>query len=226
MGAELKGHRITIISELTTRVRLVYGNRRQLQEVIVSLVRNAMEAMENTTDRNRVLRVKTEHRSTDAIVLFVQDSGPGIDPKNLESIFDAFVTNEIERNGIGACYFPHDRRATWRPAYCVVGWQKRLPVDPPLRNKTDRNSVDASIRLRSRLSKGFSGFYLFDVCVPRAFAWGNDALTHMLARRAWVAVHIPGFLQCEPTLDRDDSKRLCRLFRIGILRPNNLTTSG
>ena len=101
MGAELKGHRITIISELTTRVRLVYGNRRQLQEVIVSLVRNAMEAMENTTDRNRVLRVKTEHRSTDAIVLFVQDSGPGIDPKNLESIFEAFVTTKSRGMGLG-----------------------------------------------------------------------------------------------------------------------------
>jgi signal transduction histidine kinase len=101
MGAELKGHRITILSELTTKVPLVYGNRRQLQEVIVNLVRNAMEAMENTTVRNRVLRVKTEKRSGDAIVLSVQDSGPGIDPKNLESIFDAFVTTKSSGMGLG-----------------------------------------------------------------------------------------------------------------------------
>ena len=48
MGAELKD-RVTILSELTTRVPLVDGNKRQLQEVIVNLVRNAMEAMDDTT---------------------------------------------------------------------------------------------------------------------------------------------------------------------------------
>jgi signal transduction histidine kinase len=54
--------------------------------VIVNLLRNAIEAMDITTDRNRVLRLKTERRGVDAIVLSVEDSGPGIDPKNLESI--------------------------------------------------------------------------------------------------------------------------------------------
>jgi signal transduction histidine kinase len=100
MGAELKD-RVTILSELTTRVPLVDGNKRQLQEVIVNLVRNAMEAMDDTTDRNRVLLVKTEQRSGDAIVLSVQDTGPGIDPKNLESIFDAFVTTKSGGMGLG-----------------------------------------------------------------------------------------------------------------------------
>jgi C4-dicarboxylate-specific signal transduction histidine kinase len=101
MGAELKDHRITIFSELTPRVSLVDGNKRQLQEVIVNLVRNAMEAMDDTADRNRVLRLKTEQRSDDAIVLSVQDTGPGIDPKNLESIFDAFVTTKSVGMGLG-----------------------------------------------------------------------------------------------------------------------------
>ena len=101
MGAELKNHRITILSELTTTVPLVDGNKRQLQEVILNLVRNAIEAMDDTTDRNRVLLVKTEQRSGDAIVLSVQDTGPGIDPKNLESIFDAFVTTKSGGMGLG-----------------------------------------------------------------------------------------------------------------------------
>jgi signal transduction histidine kinase len=124
MGAELKNHRITTLSELTKGAPLVDGNKMQLQKVIVNLVRNAMEAMADTTDRNRLLRVKTEQRSGDAIVLSVQDTGPGIDPKDLESIFDAFVTTKS--GGMGwICHFPHDRRATWRPAYCIVGWHKR-----------------------------------------------------------------------------------------------------
>jgi signal transduction histidine kinase len=101
MGAELKDHRITMLSELATSVPLVDGNKRQLQEVIVNLVRNAIEAMDGKTDRNRVLRVKTEQRSGDAIVLSVQDSGPGIDPINLESIFEAFVTTKSRGMGLG-----------------------------------------------------------------------------------------------------------------------------
>jgi signal transduction histidine kinase len=69
--------------------------------VIVNLLRNAIEAMDITTDRNRVLRLKTERRGVDAIVLSVEDSGPGIDPKNLESIFDAFVTTKSVGMGLG-----------------------------------------------------------------------------------------------------------------------------
>ena len=57
--------------------------------------------MDDTTDRNRVLLVKTEQRSGYAIVLSVQDTGPGIDPKNLESIFDAFVTTKSGGMGLG-----------------------------------------------------------------------------------------------------------------------------
>jgi signal transduction histidine kinase len=86
---------------LTTNIPRFYGNRRQLQEVIVNLLRNAIEAMDITTDRNRVLRLKTERGGVDAIVLSVEDSGPGIDPKNLESIFDAFVTTKRHGMGLG-----------------------------------------------------------------------------------------------------------------------------
>jgi signal transduction histidine kinase len=88
-------------SRPTTNIPRFRGNRRQLQEVIVNLLRNAIEAMDITTDRNRVLRLKTERRGVDAIVLSVEDSGPGIDPKNLESIFDAFVTTKRHGMGLG-----------------------------------------------------------------------------------------------------------------------------
>jgi C4-dicarboxylate-specific signal transduction histidine kinase len=101
MSAQLKDHQIIIHSELNTRAVLVDGNRRQLQEVILNLVRNAVEAMNDTTDRNRVLRIKTEHRGGVAIALSVQDSGPGIEPKKLESIFEAFVTTKSRGMGLG-----------------------------------------------------------------------------------------------------------------------------
>ena len=86
---------------MTTNIPRFNGNKRQLQEVIVNLLRNAIEAMDITTDRNRLLRLKTQRRDVDAIVLSVEDSGPGIDPKNLESIFDAFVTTKRHGMGLG-----------------------------------------------------------------------------------------------------------------------------
>ena len=102
MGAELKNHGITTLPQLTTNIPRFYGNRRQLQEVIVNLLRNAIEAMDITTDRNRVLRLKTERRGVDAIVPYcMENSGLGIDQKNLESIFDAFVTTKRHGMGLG-----------------------------------------------------------------------------------------------------------------------------
>jgi C4-dicarboxylate-specific signal transduction histidine kinase len=101
MGAEFKNHAITTLPRLTTNIPRFHGNRRQLQEVIVNLLHNAIEAMDIMTDRNRVLRLKTERRGIDAIVLSVEDSGPGVDPKNLESIFDAFVTTKRHGMGLG-----------------------------------------------------------------------------------------------------------------------------
>lgn len=73
MGAEFKNHGITTLPQLTANIPRFYGNRRQLQEVIVNLLRNAIEAMDITTDRNRVLRLKTERRGVDIIVLSVED---------------------------------------------------------------------------------------------------------------------------------------------------------
>jgi signal transduction histidine kinase len=101
MGAELKNHGITTLRQLTTNIPRFYGNRRQLQEVIVNLLRNAIEAMDITTDRKRVLQLKTERRGGGAIVLAVEDSGPGIDPKNIESIFDAFFSTKPQGMGLG-----------------------------------------------------------------------------------------------------------------------------
>ena len=78
----------------------VRGHRGQLTEVIVNLVRNAIEAMEAVEKNRRLLQLKTERRA-DAIVVVIEDSGPGIDPKNLDSIFDAFVTTKSKGMGLG-----------------------------------------------------------------------------------------------------------------------------
>ena len=88
-------------TELAPELPLVRGHSGQLQEVMLNLVRNAIDAMDSITDRARVLRVRTECDGRGAIVVSVEDSGPGIDPEKSDSIFDAFVTTKKNGMGIG-----------------------------------------------------------------------------------------------------------------------------
>jgi C4-dicarboxylate-specific signal transduction histidine kinase len=85
------------VSELS----YVYGNKSQLQEVVSNLVVNAVEAMATTSDRNRVLRLRTELRDRKIVAVAVQDSGPGIDKDRLDSIFTPFVSTKTYGMGLG-----------------------------------------------------------------------------------------------------------------------------
>jgi signal transduction histidine kinase len=101
MRGELKDHGVTTRPELTSELPFVDVHRNQMQQVIINLVHNALEAMDSTTDRSRVLRVRTELRGGDAIVVAVEDSGPGIDPKQLDGIFGTFFTTKAQGMGLG-----------------------------------------------------------------------------------------------------------------------------
>jgi signal transduction histidine kinase len=96
---ELQDRRLAQDIELAPELPLVTGNRNQLHEVILNLVRNALEAMDGIPDRTGILRVRSELRDGDAIVVTVQDSGPGIDGDKFDRIFDAFFTTK--KNGMG-----------------------------------------------------------------------------------------------------------------------------
>jgi len=98
---EMQDHSVEPRPELASELPLVEGHRRQLEEVIFNLIHNAFEAMDATKDRDRVLRVRTEFSSHDAITVTVQDSGPGIDPKQLDSVFAAFFTTKSHGMGLG-----------------------------------------------------------------------------------------------------------------------------
>jgi signal transduction histidine kinase len=101
MRSELNGHGIILQSEFTPEILLVWGNRSQLQQVMFNLAHNAVEAMVTAKDRSRVLRLITQRDDRGRIVVAVQDTGPGIDPKRLEEIFDAFVTTKPQGAGLG-----------------------------------------------------------------------------------------------------------------------------
>jgi signal transduction histidine kinase len=98
---ELKEHRITTRTELMSEPPLVFGHRGQLQEVLLNLIRNAIEAMDAIKDGRRLLRLRTENCGRDALTIAVEDTGPGIDPEKLNDIFDAFVTTKPHGMGLG-----------------------------------------------------------------------------------------------------------------------------
>ena len=101
LRGELKKHGVTTHTELASELPPVEGHKGQLQQVISNLVHNAIEAMGTTTDRRRVLRVKTELRDGAAIGVAVEDTGPGFDPQLMDRIFEAFVTTKAEGMGLG-----------------------------------------------------------------------------------------------------------------------------
>jgi signal transduction histidine kinase len=101
LSGELKAHNVIARTELAPELPLVPGHSGQLQEVMLNLLRNAIDAMDSVTDRARVLRVRTECDGREAIIVSVEDSGPGIDPQILQSVFDAFVTTKAQGMGLG-----------------------------------------------------------------------------------------------------------------------------
>jgi signal transduction histidine kinase len=98
---EFAEHDIEVQTELQPGLPLVWGHRGQLQDVLLNLIRNAIEAMDAGEGKLRVLRLTTERRLNDGIGIKVADTGPGIDPEKLDTIFDAFVTTKSQGMGLG-----------------------------------------------------------------------------------------------------------------------------
>jgi C4-dicarboxylate-specific signal transduction histidine kinase len=101
LRGELKEHGVMTRTQLTPALPLIDGDKSQLQQVVFNLVRNALEAMGTTTERSRMLQVKTQLHDGDAVIVAVDDSGPGIDPERLDGIFDPFVTTKSHGMGLG-----------------------------------------------------------------------------------------------------------------------------
>jgi signal transduction histidine kinase len=100
MQRELTEHHVTTRTEFMPESPCVMGHRGQLQEVLFNLIFNAIEAMDGKYG-DRVIRLKTERSERDEVVIKVTDTGTGIDPKKLDSIFDPFVTTKPGGIGLG-----------------------------------------------------------------------------------------------------------------------------
>ena len=100
VGRELMDNGIVTSRELAD-LPPVECHRNQLQQVVYNLVQNALDAMQTVPDRKRALGVRTERRGETAIAVVIEDTGPGIDPSQVDRIFSAFVTTKPHGMGLG-----------------------------------------------------------------------------------------------------------------------------
>jgi signal transduction histidine kinase len=99
--SDLQRNRVALELELAERLPPVMGDRVQLQQVILNLLRNAAEAMAEVDDRPRRLVVRTEAEGDAGVRVTVRDAGAGLDGQSLDRLFDAFHTTKQGGMGIG-----------------------------------------------------------------------------------------------------------------------------
>ena len=118
---------------LTEGLPQIMGDRIQLQQVILNLIRNAAEAMGTVNDRARVLRMRSEADASGDVIVTIGDSGPGIDSENLDRIFEPFYTTKSDGMGMGlsicrSIIEAHGGQLTAAPAKpCGTNFQIILP---------------------------------------------------------------------------------------------------
>ena len=100
-SSEFQRNQVVIQSELADDLPTIIGDRIQLQQVIVNLVRNASDAMVDAPDRPRKLLIRTEREDGDRVRVMVRDTGVGFDRQSMEKLFDAFYTTKRDGMGIG-----------------------------------------------------------------------------------------------------------------------------
>ena len=98
---ELFSHQVALRLELAPALPPVLADRIQLQQVILNLVINGIEAMQPVTDRPRELVIRTRQDETDQVLVTVSDCGVGVAAEDVDRLFDAFFTTKSDGMGMG-----------------------------------------------------------------------------------------------------------------------------
>jgi signal transduction histidine kinase len=98
---ELEEHGIAASTRLAPGLPLIVGHKGQLEEVILNLFHNSIEAMEASANKRRDLSVEINQQGRKEVVISVQDTGPGIAREKIMNVFDAFVTTKPKGKGLG-----------------------------------------------------------------------------------------------------------------------------
>ena len=100
LATETKARRVLVQLALAEHVLPVSADRARMQQVLLNLFSNALDAMSDVDPRARTLTIRTEIDAPDAL-LTIEDSGPGVAPAAAEQIFDAFYTTKADGTGMG-----------------------------------------------------------------------------------------------------------------------------
>jgi PAS domain S-box-containing protein len=101
LHGEVVKHDVSVQTHLADGLPLIHGDRVQLQQVIINLIINAVEAMSGVSEGARELLISTGRAEPDGVLVAVRDSGPGFAPGILEQIFDTFYTTKPSGLGLG-----------------------------------------------------------------------------------------------------------------------------
>ena len=101
MRGELHQHDVALETDLSDGLEPVMGDRVQLEQVVLNLILNAVDAMSTNTSAPRVLRVRSQSGEPGAVLITVEDSGPGLAPEAVDRLFEAFFTTKPSGMGMG-----------------------------------------------------------------------------------------------------------------------------
>lgn len=120
--SEADRNRVSLTTDLSNDLPRVKAARNQLQQVIVNLIMNAIEAVSAIKEAPREVLVSSARNGSRAVLVVVRDSGTGLAPEQLDQVFDAFLYDQVSRHGHGVDDQPLDCRGPWRTA---VGHRER-----------------------------------------------------------------------------------------------------
>jgi len=101
LEVELRRNGMSLRTEMQENLPPAVVDRILLQQVVLNLIMNAIDAMRAVSERMRVLCIQTEEQASGSIIVRVQDTGAGIDPDDLSRIFEAFYTTKVQGIGMG-----------------------------------------------------------------------------------------------------------------------------
>jgi signal transduction histidine kinase len=98
---EMDNHRVSLRTDFASALPMIRGDRVQLQQVIINLLMNGIEAMQSVTDRPRKLVIRSHRDEKRRVQVTVTDSGVGISAENADRLFNAFFTTKPSGMGMG-----------------------------------------------------------------------------------------------------------------------------
>jgi signal transduction histidine kinase len=98
---ELVRNKVSLRLDLASDLAPVLGDQVQLQQVIINLLLNGIQAMTSIIDRPRELLIRSLEHDDHQVAVVVQDNGTGIDPRHLDRLFNAFFTTKVGGTGVG-----------------------------------------------------------------------------------------------------------------------------